>query len=77
MKHDTECFDYENLGRTRTIAVNWEKRERFSNYEGPTSSISSGAVSATNVLPLNAVRSHFNYVLYFCHIFSVFMIWQG
>lgn len=43
------------LGRARSIAVNWEKRERYSNYEGPTSSISSGAVSAANVVPLNVV----------------------
>ena len=43
------------LGRARSIAVNWEKRDRFSNYEGPTSSISSGAVSTGNVLPSNVV----------------------
>ncbi|XP_062108020.1 katanin p80 WD40 repeat-containing subunit B1 homolog KTN80.4-like isoform X2 [Humulus lupulus] len=34
-------------GRARSIAVNWEKRDRFSNFEGPTSSISSGAVSTS------------------------------
>lgn len=43
-------------GRARSIAVNWEKRERYSNYEGPTSSISSGAVSAANMVPLNVSK---------------------
>ncbi|XP_030507289.1 katanin p80 WD40 repeat-containing subunit B1 homolog KTN80.4 isoform X2 [Cannabis sativa] len=41
-------------GRARSIAVNWEKRDRFSNYEGPTSSISSGAVSTGNMPPSNS-----------------------
>ncbi|XP_024027095.1 katanin p80 WD40 repeat-containing subunit B1 homolog [Morus notabilis] len=40
-------------GRARSIAVNWERRERYSNFEGPTSSVYSGAVSAANMLPLN------------------------
>ncbi|KAF3457932.1 hypothetical protein FNV43_RR02593 [Rhamnella rubrinervis] len=54
VNRDGHPIEAQRGGRTRTIAGNWEKRERFSNYEGPTSSISFGAVSATNVLPLNA-----------------------
>ncbi|PON36542.1 Katanin p80 subunit B [Parasponia andersonii] len=43
-------------GRARSIAVNWEKRDRFSNYEGPTSNISAGAVSTVNILVSNVSK---------------------
>jgi katanin p80 WD40 repeat-containing subunit B1 len=42
-------------GRTRSLVVNWEKKERSPNYEGPTSSIPPASVSAANMLPFNAV----------------------
>ncbi|KAM5566327.1 katanin p80 WD40 repeat-containing subunit B1 [Rosa sericea] len=41
-------------GRMRSIAVNWERRDRYSNYEGPTSDTTMGTASAIN--PLNAFK---------------------
>ncbi|XP_050375143.1 katanin p80 WD40 repeat-containing subunit B1 homolog KTN80.4 isoform X2 [Argentina anserina] len=41
-------------GRMRSIAVNWERRERCSNYEGPFSETTLGSASAVN--PLNAFK---------------------
>lgn len=51
------------LGRMRSVAVNWERRDRYSNYEGPTPDTTLGTASA--VSPLNAVWPHFNICYFF------------
>uniref|UniRef100_A0A5B6ZMG8 Katanin p80 WD40 repeat-containing subunit B1 homolog n=1 Tax=Davidia involucrata TaxID=16924 RepID=A0A5B6ZMG8_DAVIN len=43
-------------GRTCSLGVNWEKRERSPYYKGPASSNFSRTVSAVNTLPANASR---------------------
>ncbi|KAL5542942.1 hypothetical protein UlMin_010652 [Ulmus minor] len=56
MNRDAYSVSGQRTVRARSIAVNWEKRDRYSNYEGPTSSISSGAVSAVNMAPSNVFK---------------------
>ncbi|XP_015886848.2 katanin p80 WD40 repeat-containing subunit B1 homolog KTN80.4 isoform X3 [Ziziphus jujuba] len=63
VNRDAYPIEAQRGGRTRTIAVNWEKRERYSNFEGPTSSVSDATVSATNVLPPNAKYKQRGYPL--------------
>lgn len=55
------------LGRMRSVAVNWERRDRYSNYEGPTPDTTLGTASAVN--PLNAVWAHFNIYIFFTPLF--------
>ncbi|KAJ7954657.1 Katanin p80 WD40 repeat-containing subunit B1-like [Quillaja saponaria] len=42
-------------GKMRSL-VNWDKRERSANHEVPISGISSGTMSAVNILPFNAFK---------------------
>jgi katanin p80 WD40 repeat-containing subunit B1 len=51
----THVLSAKYSGKTRSLVVNWEKRERSPTYEGSTSSIPPGTVSAANMLPFNAV----------------------
>ncbi|XP_022725167.1 katanin p80 WD40 repeat-containing subunit B1 homolog isoform X2 [Durio zibethinus] len=43
-------------GRTHSVVINWEKRGRSSNYDGPTLSISPGIASLANMLSFNAYK---------------------
>lgn len=42
----------------RSGAVNWEKRERFLNYDGPVSTHTTGTISGANMVPLSMVLQH-------------------
>ncbi|XP_050118959.1 katanin p80 WD40 repeat-containing subunit B1 homolog KTN80.3 isoform X3 [Malus sylvestris] len=53
---DAHFAEGQRGGRMRSIAVNWEKRERNSNYEGPTSNGTMGTASAPNITPLIAFK---------------------
>lgn len=53
---DTNSMESQRGGRARSLAVNWEKRERPATYEGPTSGVPPGTVSAANMLPFNAFK---------------------
>ncbi|KAB2624030.1 katanin p80 WD40 repeat-containing subunit B1-like protein [Pyrus ussuriensis x Pyrus communis] len=53
---DAHFAEGQRGGRMRSIAVNWEKRERNSNYEGPTSNGTMGTASAPNIIPLIAFK---------------------
>ncbi|KAF5467573.1 hypothetical protein F2P56_011812 [Juglans regia] len=56
VKKDACSIESERGGRTRSLVVNWEKRERSPTYEGPTSCIPLGTVSAAKMLPFNAFK---------------------
>ncbi|XP_040996752.1 katanin p80 WD40 repeat-containing subunit B1 homolog KTN80.4-like isoform X4 [Juglans microcarpa x Juglans regia] len=56
VKKDACSIESERGGRTRSLVVNWEKRERSPTYEGPTSCIPPGTVSAAKMLPFNAFK---------------------
>ncbi|RXH79026.1 hypothetical protein DVH24_040173 [Malus domestica] len=53
---DAHFAEGQRGGRMRSIAVNWEKRERNSNYERPTSNGTMGTASAPNITPLIAFK---------------------
>ncbi|XP_062159219.1 katanin p80 WD40 repeat-containing subunit B1 homolog KTN80.4 isoform X2 [Alnus glutinosa] len=56
LSRDACSIESKKGGKTRSLVVNWEKRERSPTYEGPTSSVPPGTVSAANMLPFNAFK---------------------
>ncbi|XVE66427.1 hypothetical protein DITRI_Ditri08aG0079500 [Diplodiscus trichospermus] len=57
-KSHRDAYPLENQkgGRTRSVVMNWEKRGRSSNFEGPTFSISPRNASAANMPSFNAYK---------------------
>ncbi|XWS63239.1 hypothetical protein CRYUN_Cryun06bG0078500 [Craigia yunnanensis] len=49
-------FESQKGGRTRSVVINWEKRGRSSNYDGPTLSIFQGNASVANMHSFNAYK---------------------
>ncbi|XP_075635057.1 katanin p80 WD40 repeat-containing subunit B1 homolog KTN80.4 isoform X1 [Castanea sativa] len=56
LNRDACSIESQKAGRTRSLVVNWEKRERSPNYEEPTSSIPPASVSTASMLPFNAFK---------------------
>ncbi|KAJ4709976.1 Katanin p80 WD40 repeat-containing subunit B1-like [Melia azedarach] len=50
------ALESQKRGRMRSLVINWEKRGRSPNYEGPNSSISSGTVSTASMQPFTAFK---------------------
>ncbi|KAK6253150.1 hypothetical protein QUC31_014870 [Theobroma cacao] len=53
---DAYPMESQKGGRTRSVVINWEKRGRSSNYDGPTLSISPGNASVANMPSFNAFK---------------------
>lgn len=53
---DGYAMESQKRGRMRSLVINWEKRGSSPNYDGPTSSISSGTVSTVSMPPFNAFK---------------------
>ncbi|KAL5763597.1 hypothetical protein ACOSP7_019861 [Xanthoceras sorbifolium] len=49
-------MESQKRGRMRPLVINWEKRGRSPNYEGPTSGISPGTVSTVSMPPFNVFK---------------------
>ncbi|KDP33053.1 hypothetical protein JCGZ_13639 [Jatropha curcas] len=56
VNRDAISVESQRGGRMRSLVINWEKRGRSPNYEGPTSESSPGAASAVNMLSFNTVK---------------------
>ncbi|XVF44636.1 hypothetical protein PTKIN_Ptkin02bG0139800 [Pterospermum kingtungense] len=53
---DTYPLESQKGGRTCLVVINWEKRGRSSNYDGPTLSISPGNASVANMPSFNVYK---------------------